>query len=196
MSSALDKLNLRPSERRLLVAVLVAVIVVLNIWLVIPHLLNGALGIAQNKLAGARATLASYEREIAKEQEYRRRLRDLEGAGSAVATAEQALQLQRSVQTQASLSGVAVLSIDSRGKSGPSKPTDFFEEQNVSLTANTGDAELVDFLYKLGSGNSLIRVRDLTLGPDQTQIKLTATMTLSASYQKAAPARVGKVAAK
>ncbi len=196
MSSAFDKLNLRPGERRLLVAVLVAVIVVLNIWLVIPHLLNGDLGIAQNKLAGARTTLANYEREIAKEKEYRRRLRDLEGAGSAVATAEQALQLQRSVQTQAQSSGVAVLSIDSRGKSGPSKPTDFFEEQTVSVTVNTGDAELVDFLYKLGSGNSLIRVRDLTLGPDQTQIKLNGTITLTASYQKATPTRAGKVAAK
>lgn len=196
MSSALDKLNLRPAERRLLVAVLVAVIVVLNLWLVIPHILNGDLGIAQNKLAGARTTLANYEREISKEQEYRRRLRDLEGAGSAVATAEQALQLQRSVQTQASSSGVAVLSIDSRGKSGPSKPTEFFEEQTVTVTVNTGDVELVDFLYKLGSGTSLIRVRDLTLGPDQTQIKLNGTITLSASYQKAAPSRAGKVAAK
>ena len=199
MKSTLDKLNLSAGERRLLVIVLVAVIAVLNFWLVTPHIFNGDLGIAQNQLAGARATLAKYEAEIAKEKDYRRRLRELEGAGATVATAEQALQLLRAVQTQAALSGVAVLSIDSRGKTGPSKPTDFFEEQTVTLTANTGDAEIIDFLYKLGSGTSLIRVRDMTLGPDATQYKLNGTLTLTESFQKAAPARAGstgKVAAK
>ena len=104
MKSTLDKLNLSAGERRLLVIVLVAVIAVLNFWLVTPHIFNGDLGIAQNQLAGARATLAKYEAEIAKEKVYRARLRELEGAGATVATAEQALQLLRAVQTQAALS--------------------------------------------------------------------------------------------
>ena len=44
----------------------------------------------------------------------------------------------------------------------------------------------MDFLYRLGAGGSLIRVRDLSLSPDPTGIKLSSQITLVASYPKAA----------
>ena len=42
----------------------------------------------------------------------------------------------------------------------------------------------MDFLYKLGSGASMIRVRDLELQPDPPHQRLSANIRLVASYQK------------
>src|SRR5207245_1679588 len=41
------------------------------------------------------------------------------------------------------------------------------------------------FLYDLGSGDSMIRVRDLDLRPGATGTNLSASITLVASYQRA-----------
>ena len=54
-----------------------------------------------------------------------------------------------------------------------------------------GEEQLVDFLYNLGSGNSQIRVRDLTVRPDPPRQQLLAQVKLVASYQKRAAARPG-----
>jgi hypothetical protein len=43
----------------------------------------------------------------------------------------------------------------------------------------------VDFLYKLGSDASMIRVSDLELQPDPSRQRLNANIRLIASYQKA-----------
>ena len=48
----------------------------------------------------------------------------------------------------------------------------------------------MDFLYKLGSGASMIRVRDLELQPDSPHYHLSANIRLVASYQKN-PSRPG-----
>jgi hypothetical protein len=48
------------------------------------------------------------------------------------------------------------------------------------------EKELVDFLYNLGVGDSLIRVKVLSVQPDQTHQRLTTRVTLVASYQKKA----------
>jgi hypothetical protein len=48
----------------------------------------------------------------------------------------------------------------------------------------------VDFLYKLGSDVSMIRVLDLELQPDGPRQKLNANIKLVASYQRSAPANL------
>ncbi len=40
------------------------------------------------------------------------------------------------------------------------------------------------FLHALGSGDSMIRVRDMDLRPDPPRYRLNGTITLVASYQK------------
>jgi Tfp pilus assembly protein PilO len=180
--SALDKLNLRPGERRLLVLVALVAFIVLNMFMVWPKF--GELGKEQQRLADARAQLQKFQDGAAKAPIYEKRLRELEDAGSSVVSAEQALALQASVQSQAAQSGVAILSYVSAQPSGTSRTSEFFSEQGLRVTANSGDKELIDFLFKLGSGNSLIRVRDLDVKPDPSQMKLNSTISLVASYQK------------
>ena len=52
----------------------------------------------------------------------------------------------------------------------------------------------MDFLYSLGSGNSLIRVRDLTMRPDAPRQQLSGTVKLVASYQKNPPKKTAPTA--
>ena len=63
----------------------------------------------------------------------------------------------------------------------------FFVEQIENITVSATDDQLVDFLYKLGSGGSMIRVRDLELQLANPPQKLNGNIKLVASYQKAAP---------
>ena len=61
--------------------------------------------------------------------------------------------------------------------------------------SDTGESELIDFLYNMGSGGSLVRVRDLSVSPDAGQYKLSGRVTLTASLQKkAAPVAAAKPA--
>ena len=186
MKSALDKLNLRPGEKRLVVAVGIAVFVVLNVWWIWPHF--GEVAKVSAKLERDHGTLEKYQKEAARTAQYQKRLDDLRQIGSVLPTAEQALQLQVTVQKQASQSGVAILSSDSRQVSS-TKLSEFFDEQTLRITANSDDKQLVDFLYKLGAGDSIIRVRDISLSPDPSGTKFNSTLTFVASYQRVAPAK-------
>ena len=54
---------------------------------------------------------------------------------------------------------------------------------NFDVTAS--EPELVGFLYSLGAGDSMIRVRDISrLRLDPSQTRLTAQVTVVASFQK------------
>ena len=66
----------------------------------------------------------------------------------------------------------------------------FFVEQIQNINVTATDDELVDFLYKLGSDVSMIRVLDLELQPDPSRQKLNANIKLVASYQRSAPANL------
>jgi hypothetical protein len=57
-------------------------------------------------------------------------------------------------------------------------------EQTQTITVHATEGQLVDFLYKIGSGASMIRVRDLELQPDPPRQHLAANIKLVASYQK------------
>lgn len=184
MNALVNRLNLRPQELRLVVIVFAIVFVVLNFWLVVPHF--GDWAKAKKSLAKAKSTLALYQREIDPKRlaEYRNKLRELEGAGSTVATDERSFDLARIIQNQATLSGVTILRDSPTTTISGGKTNEFFEERARVIEVSTGEKELVDFLVALGSTNSMIRVKSLNLKPDQSQMKLTGGITLVASYQK------------
>jgi len=184
MSGLLDKLNLSPQERRWVVGALLIVFVVLNAMLVWPH--RKDLAQVREELRKSRETLAAYQKEVDQLPLHKARFAKLEGISVPVPTSEQAIQLVRTISSQASSSGVRINDTrPSQGRSAGNKVSEFFDEQIVALRFDAGTKELVDFLAQLGTGNSVIRVRELTLAPDPSQTRLVGGLTLVASYQKA-----------
>ncbi len=177
--------HLRPLERRLAVGVTVILILVLNYVFVWHHFSDW--GQLQNRLKNARSTLASYQATIVQATNYQAQVKSMEGQGEFVAPEDQAINFLRTIQAQAEASGVGRANYS---RSIMRTNDAFFVEQVQNINVVATDQQLVDFLYKLGSGASMIRVRDLELQPDGPRQHLNANIRLVASYQKnpAAPA--------
>ena len=178
--------HLRPLERRLAVGVAVILILVLNYVFVWHHFSDW--GQLQNRLKNARSTLASYQATIVQATNYQAQVKSMEGQGEFVAPEDQAINFMRTIQAQAEASGVGRANYS---RSIMRTNDAFFVEQVQNINVVATDQQLVDFLYKLGSGASMIRVRDLELQPDGPRLHLNANIRLVASYQKnpVAPAR-------
>ena len=189
MKSYLDRLNLRPMEKRLLVGVASMVFLVLNFWLVFPHFSDW--GRLQFRMQKAQKKLASYQAEIDQIPTYKKRLQEMQSEGYAVPAEEQALHFANAVLTQQAQSGIPPGSFSKTSM----KTNQFFLEQWQSIGVQCKEEQLVDFLFRLGAGNSLIRVRDLSLHPDPSRQQLAAQIKLVASYQKKQPARGAAVSA-
>ncbi len=187
MTSLFDKLNLRPAERRLVVIVGIVVFVVLNLWLVIPHF--GDLRKVQKEMVETRKKLDLFQTEIKKEPEYSRQRTELAQKGGVVAKDAQALELHREVSSQAIASGVNLPDINSSQRALNTRSNAFFDEQSLTARIDTGEKELVDFLYNLAQQNALIRVRTMDLRPANPPYRLVGSITFVASYQKKPPAK-------
>ena len=185
MKSFFDKLNLRPNERRLVIIVAIIVFNILNAIFVWPHF--GDWGRLQKRQRESTTLLTAYEDEIRRTPQYQVQMDQLEKAGASVASEEQALKLSTTVNNQALLSGVQVNRYVSGRPTTSTKPNLFFEEQTGLIEVIAEEKALVDFLYNLGVGGSLIRVRSMTLNPDAVRQKLQGNITLVASYAKKAP---------
>jgi hypothetical protein len=181
MKTYLDKL--RPFERRLVVGVMVTVFAVLNVVFVFPHFNDW--GATRQRLEDARAKLAKYNAEIAQSSGFEKKIKTLEGKSLGVPPEEQRNDFTRAVLLQAGESRVNIIT---QGRMN-SRTNQFFVEQSQSLRVQSGEDQLVSFLYNLGNGNSQIRVKGLAVQPDQPRQSLSADVTLGASYQKKLPTR-------
>jgi len=179
MMGYLDRLNLRPAERRLVVLVAVVLFVVANLIFVWPYF--GSWNLANLRLEKADAKLASFQKEIAQTNTYNASLAEFEKENPEVPSEDRALQFQQAIQTQAAQSGV---NVNQYGRTSTRTNDAFFLEQLQTISVQTKEKELVEFLYQLGAGNSLIRVRELSLRPDQQKYTVGGNLTLVASYQK------------
>jgi len=188
MKSIFDKLNLRPQERRLVVIVGIIVFAVVNFWFVIPHF--GDLGRIQQRKNDAEKTLRKYKDELGKKQHYDRELKRLESVGAYLPSEEQALELQREVYQQAQQTGVMIVRSDASRGVSQQRTNSFFEDQTLVIVVNTGEKELVDFLWGLGKGQSLTRVSSMSLQRDPSQTKLSGNLILVKSFQKKPPRAV------
>ncbi len=175
--------QLRPLERRLAVGVLVIVLLVLNFVYVWPH--RSDWGNWERRLDDARRKLALYNITIAQTDTYQNQVKGLESEGAVIALEDQAINLMRTIQSQSQASGVRIIS-PSRAITHTNDA--FFIEQVQNIVVAADDKGLVDFLYKLGSGASMTRVRDLELQADAPRQNLNANIQLVASYQKNPPA--------
>lgn len=176
-------------ERRFIVIAIVVVFAVVNLWFVLPRFNDwGEVG---KRHQIALDTRAKYEKEIAQTAAYTSQISKLESEGVAVPVEDQALNFLTTIQNQAVQSGVQIITSTRQ----PERTNQFFLERAQGLTVQSTEAQLVDFLYKLGDGNSLIRVRALSLRPDAPRQALSGNLTLIASYQKKPSARTAPAAA-
>lgn len=182
MNALLDKMNLRPNEKRLIVAIFVGVFIVLNYWMIWPRFNDWSK--TKDELAEARVKLLNYETKIANVDTFKAEIEDLKSQGSEVLPRSRVNQLTRLVDPEARKSGVTIWQKRPQ-KSFGSGEGEFFDEEALQVVIKeTGDKELIDFLINLGLGDTMIRVRDMTLKPNANNRKLEATLTLVASYEK------------
>lgn len=183
MKSAFDRLNLRPFERRLVVGVGTVLFVALNMVFVWPYFSE------YDKTVEARQTaerlLDKFQKEIAQKADVEKKIRAIESAAEPVPEEDQGTEFELAINRLASQSGVNIT-----GSSRMTTQTNqFFLERSKTVTFIAEQQQLVDFLYSLGSGGSLTRVRDISLRPDAPKQRLTGNVKIVASYQKKAPPR-------
>lgn len=170
--------QLRPLERRLVVGVAVVLFIVLNWAFVWPHFSDW--GNYRARLDSSNLKLKNYRAAVAQMPDLQKQVKNFENEGNFVAPEDQSIDLMRTIQSQAAASGFGIQSF-SRSMM---QTNQFFVEQVQNINVLATEEQLVDFLYKLGSGSSMIRVRDLTLQPDVPHQRLSADIRLVASYQK------------
>lgn len=187
MKSLFDKLNLGALERRIVVGAALVLFIVVNAMFVWPQFKDWKK--VQSEIKAANDTLKAYQKEVDQLPQLQKKEEALKDTGGAQhASAEIALALMRIVTPKASAAGIGVSSW-SPSTAGTPSADGFFEEHSLRVSfQNTGDAELLKFMVSLGENNSTIRIRDLTVKPDATQMKLMGELTMVASYQKTAPA--------
>jgi hypothetical protein len=182
MTTAFDKMNLRPGERRLVVVVGIILFIVVQVLFIWPHF--GDVKKMDARRTKALNDLKTRQTVIGETNKFAADLAKMQGEGLDIPPEDQAVQLMRTVNTLSSQTRVQI-----QNTSKPFTTTNqFFMEQSLTVSTLSDEGALVDFVYGLGDGNSLIRVRDLTLRRDQSQTKLNASIKLVASYQKKAGA--------
>jgi type II secretory pathway component PulM len=175
--------QLRPMERRLVVGVAVILIIVLNWWFIWPHFSDWSDLRRRNDTAQQKFKL--YQTAVAQIPSLQADVKKFESAGESVALEDQSINFTRTIQAQATQSSVQ---IQNTSRQFTRTNDSFFVEQVQNISVLATEEQLVDFLYKLGTGASMIRVRDLELQPDQPRQRLVANIKLVASYQKNPPA--------
>jgi len=175
--SIFDKLNLSSGERRLVMFVLVVLLCALTwmVWGMIPDP-----GATQQKIDKAENDLKRFDGEISKTDEYNRRVRELESMGSAVVPIEQEVNMRRTINNLTAANGVRVTRL---GRT-TTKTNEFFQEYTMRVDFSSKESDIVNFLWKLGESDSMVRVSDLLVKPDKNRYRLDGWMNLTASYQK------------
>jgi Tfp pilus assembly protein PilO len=171
--------QLRPFERRVAIGIVVVVFLVLNYVFIWPHFSDW--GNLSRRRDTARNKLKLYQTVVAQTDACQKQVNSLQSQGEFVALENQGVNMLRNIQTQSAQSGVSIVN-NSRQITHTNDA--FFVEQVQNINVTADDGKLVDFLYKLGSGASMIRVRDLEMQPDSAKQHLNANIRLVASYKK------------
>jgi hypothetical protein len=176
--------NLRPFEKRVVVVVAAALFVIFNFWYVFPHFSDWSR--VQHRKEKAYGTLRLFQPELDQADKYRLEIAKLQGEGLSVPPEDQILHFSSAILTHAAQAGVTVTTT---GRTTTRTNDPFFLEQSQAISTLSGEKQLVEFLYSLGSGDSLIRVLSFGLRPDPPRQSLVASITLVASYQKKSSAK-------
>jgi hypothetical protein len=175
--------KLKPTERRWTVFAGMVAFILFNYFFIWPHF--GEFGRNRALAQATLATNAMYLAEVNHKAEYERKLKELQADGSSVPPADQAIDFVHFYNSRAVSNQVTVASQGALLTS----TNEFFLEQQMGISVQGYETNLVKFLYSLGAGNSMMRVRSMNLHPDPNHMMLNAGLTLVASYQKKPPER-------
>jgi len=181
MNALFDNLNLRPGERRLIVLVGIVTFVVLNFWFVWPH--RNDWKTAREGLDDARWKLAEYQDTVDQLKATSDRLSEVETGGSALLADTESVHLLRTIQTLTTKHEVNVNRYEPQTENSLGTNNFFIERTLPIQYISTKDTNLINFLISVGSDESLIRVRDLSIKPDPSRTALVGRITLVASYR-------------
>jgi hypothetical protein len=177
--------RLNPMERRFVVGVAVVFFIVINWVWIWPRFSDW--GKTTTRKNTARDLVIKFQQGVNLIPGLTAQIAKYQKQGQVVPEQDQAVQFSRLIVNQAARSGVIISSMGS-GRQASIVNNPFFVEQNETIVVSSGEKQLVDFLYNLGAGdNSLIRVKVLSVQPDQARQGLAAHVTLIASYQKKLP---------
>jgi hypothetical protein len=174
--------RLNPTERRFVVGVAVVFFLVINVVWVWPHF--GDWSATRTRMDTASGNLAKFQGGANLIPGLRKEIEKYQKQGQVVPQADQAVQFVRLIQNEETKVGVMHQSMSPVRQGSGGATNAYFMEQGENLVLECSEKQLVDFLYNLGSGASLIRVKALSVSPDPTHQKLSTRVTLVASYQK------------
>lgn len=187
MNALLDKLNLQAQERRLLFVFLIVLFIVINRFFVWPQFAR--LGEERDLRDEATRRLQLYQLETNRIPILEEQLVQLgESAGPQVSdSAGQRTRIGRTIDQLVSESGLTLSRRSTIRELRPEfgQTNQFFTELEIPYTFEGSEAQLVDFLYRLGDADSLYRVHNLNLEPARSGgLNLEARVTLVASFIK------------
>jgi hypothetical protein len=186
----LDQLG--SQERRWVLGTAVAVFVIMNYLLVWPHFSDWRRN--NVRIEAAEKKIATYRTELSRKSYYETAIKRLQPQDANSDLSGDPIQIEYFYHARASENNVSIQA-NTRPTSHSSDP--FFQEEEFGLSLLAKEGNLVNFLYSLGSSNSMVRVRAMSLRPDQPRHQLDANITIVASYLKKpqAPAPAARTAA-
>jgi Tfp pilus assembly protein PilO len=186
MNNFLGQLNLTTQERRIVVAIFLVVVVVLNLLFVWPHF--GEWGRLKKQLADLYDTEAKYNRAIQLDTNptngWKKQVDKLarqQGGSKIDSPVDPQNQLQQTIYQQERKTGVTVGSFSP----GTVKTNEYFEEHSTTISFESPEQQLISFLFGMGNDPAMIRVAKLSLQPvEPHRYHLKGSITLTANYTK------------
>lgn len=191
MQRLFDHLKLSAAERRLVVIVGAVAFVVLNYWLVWPRF--GEWRVIGDDIASMERRLKLQNDEIQRRPFYQEAVQRLQSSGTSLPAGEERIQFRRDMERMARETGLQVPRwSDVQPERGANTSTNaFFEPIGLTLSQVSGSEEqFVEFLYRVGTGHSTVRVKELTLAPgnldarSQGRTNLVGTVKLVANVPR------------
>jgi hypothetical protein len=169
--------QLKPQERRWLIFIGCVVFVTMNYIFIWPQFKEWSKN--TDRMNADRENMEKYAAELAHKAEYERKIRGIDPENQNIAQEDQAVHFEQVFRDKAIENGVQIQST-SRALT---RTDDFTMEQRMTIQVLTGERNLVDYLYSLGSSGSSMRVESMSLHPlDLNRYQLRADLTIVESY--------------
>ena len=181
MIETLNRIGIRPQERRSVILLLLAFLIVGNIaWLMMgPKLLQ--LQTSRDQYREENKAAANL---VEKRGALKMEVETLSAESGMVSDGRQAQKLMEDIESKARRSGLNFTR--SRGSQGVSRGNQDFEETKRTVSFQSSLVDLVEFLNNVSEGQNMIRVSAMTVQPTVDRQQIKVDLTFVASYPKGA----------